>query len=416
MNTRIGSYAWGGPGTVRMINLKFFDPRIDTASLMRAYDYDYLAAMQEKFGITDVWATYSWGFALEREREDHQFLITRVKNFKKLGLKVHAYIQGTNLVYDDYADTSWFCRDERERLVPYHRGRKITCVNNPGFRAYIAEKIRSMRGHGFDGIFMDNVQMGQLAFGGIRHRAKMPIAFAGCNCLHCRIAFHEATDLPIPHKLAKNDAAAAYLEFRVRSTTEFLRMAADEAHEGGMAFGSNSFDPGFDTELVFGTDLLEIAKLQDYLLFENHSLPKNGVSRNIASDIVARNVDKPVFVVSYKRGIGHDSAPSQRDLDLLYSESAQAAFSPCLKGSEYVDRGTWHNLDPAAYEVPRSDIPMRFAPLKKKHLDQHFGSAARLFPPLKFAVRKNYNKLLTHYMENKKVRALCDPAYRAVVR
>lgn len=382
---------------------------------MHAYDYDQLAVLQETFGVTDVWATYSWGFADEREEEDRRFLLERVENFKKLGLTLHAYVQGTNVVYEDFAYKDWFARDECGRLVPYHRGRKVTCLNNPDFRDYIAEKIRAMRGLGFDGVFMDNVQMGQLAFGAARKH--MPVAFAGCSCLSCRITFHEETGFAIPRKLKRgDDRSLAYLEFRTASTSDFLAMAAKEAHKGGMLFGSNSFDPGFHTELVFGTDLKEVAKIQDYLLFENHSFPANGTSHNAASERIAREVGKPVFVVSYKRPIGNDTAPTQRDLDLLFSESARAAFHPCLKGSEYVRKGVWHDLDASLYRAPDTSLPIRMAASRKRHLDQHVGRTARLIPPLKYALSAHYNYLLTRYMESKRFRKMMGPTYRAVVR
>jgi len=416
MSTRVGLYEWAGPGTIRMIDLKFFSPRIDTESLMRAYDYDRLAAMQEKFGITDVWATYSWGFSDEREEEDRRFLEERVENFKKLGLTLHAYIQGANLVYEDFAYKDWFAHDERGRLIPYHRGRKVTCLNNPGFREYIAAKIRAMRDKGFDGVFIDNIQMGQLALGAGGHK-KPPIAFAGCSCLYCRIGFHEETSFSIPRHFKKgDDRSLAYLEFRTRSTSRFLEMAAQETHAGGMLFGSNSFDPAFHTELVFGTDLAELARIQDYLLFENHSFPVKGVSRNAKSEKIACETDKPVFVVSYKHGIGHDAAPKQYDLDLLFSEAAHATFNACLKGSEYVTRGTWHNLDASLYRAPDTSLPIRTAAPKKRHLDQRVAATARLMPPLKYALRSHYNRLLTQYMESKRFRQVMGPAYRAAVR
>jgi hypothetical protein len=34
MLDRIGYYCWAGPGTIRMIKVKYFNPRIDEKSLM----------------------------------------------------------------------------------------------------------------------------------------------------------------------------------------------------------------------------------------------------------------------------------------------------------------------------------------------------------------------------------------------
>jgi len=58
---RVGFYLWGGPGTIRIIEVKYFTPRMDRQSIMTCYDYDYLARAQALFGITDCWVTYSWG-------------------------------------------------------------------------------------------------------------------------------------------------------------------------------------------------------------------------------------------------------------------------------------------------------------------------------------------------------------------
>jgi len=412
MNTqRVGLYLWGGPGTIRMIRLKFFDPKIDEESLMRSYEYDYLARMRDTFGITDVWATYSWGFSDEREKEDREFLVSKAENFTRLGLRLHAYIQGANLVYRDFPDSDWWARDERGRLIPYHRGRKVTCLNNPGFRAYVASKIRRMRGLGFDGVFMDNIQMGQLAMGA-RHRL---LAFAGCACDYCKTLFEDATGHEIPRRLRNDAITHEYLAFRAASTTSFIEAAANEAHDARLLFGSNSFDPSFDTEVVFGTDLGEIARIQDYLLFENHAFPRRGVSHNLPAELIAREIRKPVFVVSYARGIGRDAALSQDQLNAWRGERQIATFSSCLKGSEYVTDGVWHNLDPFAYEMP-VPAPIRFEAPSKKQPGKYVGAVSRLIPPLGLAVRHSYNPLMTRFMEGKRMRAYLDHVYHATIR
>src|SRR5258708_11865462 len=174
MINKIGFYCWAGPGTVRMIDLKYFNPKINKDSLMGSYEYDYLKEIKEKFGVTDFWASYSWGFSKNKEKEDRKFLLDRIDNFKKLNIRVHAYVQGTNLVYEDFKDKDWWCQDEKGRLISYYRGRKVVCVNNPEFRKYIKEKIMTLYGTGVDGVYMDNIQMGQLGIS--------PSVFSGCNC------------------------------------------------------------------------------------------------------------------------------------------------------------------------------------------------------------------------------------------
>jgi hypothetical protein len=402
-----GLYMWGGPGTVRMIQLKFFHPKIDAESLMRSYEYDTLAKMQEVFGITDVWATYSWGFSDKTEEEDRSFLSDRVDNFKKLGLRLHAYIQGTNVVYAGFPDKNWYSKDEYGRPVVYHRGRLVTCLNNPEFREYVLDKVRGMRELGFDGVFMDNVQMGQLGL--VFSAAEFPAAFTGCACRYCNGLFRERTDEYVPKDLKHVGLVEEYLKFRTESTTDFVRTVSQETRAGGMLFGTNSFDPHFDTATVFGTDLEEIKKHQDYMLFENHSMPgKNGGRGNhLLSGEVWK---KPVFVVSYRRGIGREHAYRQSDFDHIYSEAAAAKFNPCIKGSECLTGGVWHNLQPEDYSRPTTTLTVLNSKGKKR---RHFVSRTR---PARMILKRWYNPLARAYFEKKIIRRLLDPLYFRSVR
>ncbi|MCD4686006.1 MAG: hypothetical protein K8S97_08720 [Anaerolineae bacterium] len=68
--SRIGLYAWGGPGTIRLINTKYHAPRIDAASFMQLYEPEFLRAARATLGVTDMWVTYSWGFGDAAEQED----------------------------------------------------------------------------------------------------------------------------------------------------------------------------------------------------------------------------------------------------------------------------------------------------------------------------------------------------------
>jgi hypothetical protein len=186
---------------------------------------------------------------------------------------------------------------------------------------------------------------------------------------------------------------------------------ATVTHEGGMAFGSNSYDPGFDTKSVFGTDLTEIAALQDYLLFENHAVPHASGSRGNehAAEWVS---DKPVFVVSYQKGIGKEREFSQQDFDRMFSEANAGGFSPCIKGSEYVEKGTWHNLDPKKFTRPRTDLSLPNASTQKRNGTQSLGAT----PLGRVLLQKFYNPLFRLYMENKLARRIIDPIYFRAIR
>ena len=63
LSRRIGYYSWAGPNTIDMLKTKYFSPKLSLNSIMNSYDYEYLAELKDKFGVTDFWCTYSWGFA-----------------------------------------------------------------------------------------------------------------------------------------------------------------------------------------------------------------------------------------------------------------------------------------------------------------------------------------------------------------
>ena len=68
-----GLYYWAGSGTVRMIQLKYPQAKIDSESFLISYDLSILKQAKATLGITDAWVSYSWGFARETEGEDYVF-------------------------------------------------------------------------------------------------------------------------------------------------------------------------------------------------------------------------------------------------------------------------------------------------------------------------------------------------------
>ncbi|PIP65031.1 hypothetical protein COU77_03945 [Candidatus Peregrinibacteria bacterium CG10_big_fil_rev_8_21_14_0_10_49_16] len=347
--SRVGYYLWGGPGTIRMINLKYFSPPVDTASFLRAYDRDNLMRIKEVFGVTDMWVTYSWGFSEEREEEDYAFLADRLQNFRDASIRVHAYVQGPNLVFEDFKDRDWFCRDEYGQFIPYHRGRKLVCVNHPEFQEFLEERVRLACLLGIDGVYVDNVFMGQMGIPGMKNRSS---SFIGCACDSCQNAF----GIPIPRRVRKwCNRSKEYMEFRAESLRQFIERLAATAHVYGKEFGTNSLDPRVNMHHVYGTDLGYLHTCQDYLLFESLTLPCRTGSRGNAHLQLLRcqhNLYKPMFALSYKRGIGFDAEFDQQDLDALYSEAMECGYYPCVKGTEYVTGGIWHNLDPTKFSLP----------------------------------------------------------------
>jgi hypothetical protein len=408
---RVGFYCWAGPGTIRMINLKYFNPPINSKSLMQSYDSEYLTKAQRLFGLTDAWVTYSWGFAEETEKEDRGFILSRLENFKKLGIKTHAYIQGPNLVYKDYENSSWFCIDEYGDLIPYARGRKIVCINNPKFKKYLKDKITEACNYDFDGIFIDNIQMGKLGLPGGENYST---SFVGCYCNFCKEKFKSLYNLEIPKVLKKHSLIRKlYLEFRTICTTKFLQEMAEVVHSKNKLFGTNSYDPKFNSSYCYGTNLAEVAKIQDYLLFENHSLPALKSKRNNSYiNEIAKKVgtEKPIFIVSYKKGIGFDCEFTQSDVDRIFSETVNSQFSPCLKASEFVTKKVWHNLNLENYRKPR------LVNLENSNIRYKSRRSLLSYPLVDLVIRKYGLRAMVLYFENKFARKVLSSFYKNIIK
>ncbi|MDX1995230.1 MAG: hypothetical protein SF029_22800 [bacterium] len=375
-----------------MIKVKYFNPRIDEKSLMTSYDYEYLARVRELFGITDFWATYSWGFNDQTEQEDRQFLLDRLENFKKLGIRVHAYIQGPNLVYDQFPGKDWWARDERGRLIPYYRGRRMCSIHSEAYVAYVLAKIQSMTNKGFDGIYVDNIQHGQLGVPNMP--GKLPFVFAGDYSHHARAEFRALTGRDIPHDFERDpELTEAYLNFRVEANTRFIGRLADAVHKGGMEFGTNFYDPKFDPKYIYAIDLDKKTALQDYILFENHALPSSDgkISNHYIEQLIdQRQITKPVFVVSYRNGVGMAPQFEQEDIDNVFSEAAVSNFRLCLKGSEFTTKNVWHNLYLEDYAPPRCD---KVLPRVAKEPGFTALFLALKIPPFRWTLKRYYNPL-----------------------
>ncbi len=408
---RIGYYCWAGPGTIRMIKLKYFDPPIDNQSLMSSYDYDYLAKVKETFGITDFWAMYSWGFSEKTELEEYKFLLDRIANFKKLGIKLHAYIQGPNVVYSEFPEIDWYCVDEKDRPITYYRGRRVVCINNPGFIDYKVKQINKMLGLGFEGIYMDNIQMGQVAIP--TYSDDLPFVFAGCNCRYCQKLFKDQTGLDIPGDFESDkEITSKYLDFRSQSVTIFLKTISDLVHSKGLEFGVNNYEPKFNTKYEFGTDLQELNNVQDYFLFETHSLPRKDKS-NYYIEALKQKITKPIFVVSYKNGVGWDSEFTQEDMDNLFTEDQQCKFYGCIKGSEYCTNGKWHNLYIEHYQKPHYNSDLD---IKIKKINQKMRSGITNNFVIKFILKNYFNVFYTKFMETRTWRRLLEVFYSITLR
>lgn len=413
--SRIGFYLWGGPGTVRITQVKYFNPRFDMDSMMRCYDYDYLARAKDLFGITDCWVTYSWGFSDEVEQEDRRFILDRLENFQKLGIRTHAYIQGPNLVYDNFADKDWWALDERNRPVMYYRGRRMTSIHNQEFVNYVVDKVHGLAGKGFDGVYMDNVQHGQL--GVPMPNGELPFVFCGDYSAPARAHFRAETGHDIPTDLeADLDLTREYLEFRIKSNTAFIKRVGEAAQAGGLEYGTNFYDPKFDPSYIYAIDLERTTAVQDYILFENHSLPREDGSRHngyIEDLMESYNITKPVFVVSYHNGVGMAPQFTQAELDNLFSEAQNSTISLCLKGGEFTTNGIWHCLYLEELLPPLTNKSLERQPLKN---DMGLMEKLLQITMIRSLLKRYYNPLFRVAFEWRMLRILINLTYDMVLK
>ena len=155
----------------------------------------------------------------------------------------------------------------------------------------------------------------------------------------------------------------------------------------------------------------ELAQIQDYLLFENHYLPTRKRSNAYLKPLMKPS-STPVFVVSYKRGIGREKHYSQAEFDAVYSESQALGYVPCYKASEYTTKGVWHNLRFEQLQpVQQLAKPRKRVKATKQELPRLPGG-----PVFSRVVNRYYVPAMRRYYENKMVRRSMGWLYYRVAK
>lgn len=370
-SNRVGIYAWAGPGTIRLIQTKYHSPQIDQDSFLSAYDLSYLSTLKSLFNVSDAWVTYSWGFSDAVESEDYQFLRDRLENFDKLHIRTHAYVQGLNVVTSEFPDSDFFCKDAWGRKITYSKGRSFICPNHPDTIRLLLERVERASQENVAGIFIDNILFGLPPF----TVSTNLLPFFGCSCGFCQEKFESAFGYPLPLNQKHGNEISDYLQFRADSITTLIERLSRSAHQKHLEFGINLYDPSLRLDTLFyGYKLRAISQYLNYLLIENHSLPNQGSKTNEHLLALLKNTKKPVFVVSYKEGIGYEKQFTQQDVNAIFSESQSLGYFPCLKVTEFTTGKKWHMLDPSLLKPPAS-VPL---PLKKEHHRKINSPASRL--------------------------------------
>lgn len=352
---RIGLYAWGGPGTVRLLKTKYHSPNIDEDSFLTLYDSKNLKLAKSIFGVTDMWITYSWGFSDATEKKDRYFLRSKLDNFKAHSISTHAYVQGLNVVTHEFPVTDLYCRDLKGRLLPYSKGRSLTCPNNPNATSFIRSRVEEACREDVDGIFVDNILFGLPPF----YWRRDFISFFGCSCKYCRTTFARKYGYSLPMRSIRDTSVLSdYRTFRADSVKNLVYTLSHIVKSAGKQFGVNLYDPyNYTPEIYFGYSLNDISSKLSYYLIENHALDQEGSVHNTHLLPLISRTKKPVFVVSYRQGIGIDGQMLQSDFNALRSDAYLLGYSPCYKATEYKTRGVWHALRYEQLEKPEISIP-----------------------------------------------------------
>lgn len=335
------AYGWGGPATVRLIKTKYFSPQIDVDSHLTLYNYDRLAQAKEVLNLSDYFVTYSWGFGELADSFDFDFISARLPNFKKLDIRPHLYVQGLNVVTSDFVELDPFCHAPDGGLLPYSKGRSLTCPCNPNAIWLLKKRVLKAAQTQAAGVFVDNMMFGFPP----ALLQQDSASWFGCYCKFCQQEFRDMFGYNLPVVCSSARSLQEYLNFRNTKMIQLVKVLSQISHHHHKVFGINCFDPiQINPYFSLGYRFKEIVKYLDYILIENHQLPSKTKSSNAHLQLL-KKYGKPILVVSYNQGIGFEAKFTQRDYDAIYTQSQQLGLVPCYKVSEFTTRQTWHTTD-----------------------------------------------------------------------
>jgi hypothetical protein len=217
------------------------------AECVRGCDEKSLIAELKAVCATQVRLVWSPGFSHAGDQAQWTLLRDLVPRLKRSRIHPIAYLSLTNCFWREMLPEvpeaeAWLQRDGQGRFVPYdfadYRGqepdRRLLCVNQPGWRAYLKYKVSAAVEAGFAGLFFDNL-------------------FSRCQCATCREAFRvyaekkygAALEWPTeePQGVQGRDGAGARgLEFTealsdVSSATAVSRLALNACRLEALAAG-----------------------------------------------------------------------------------------------------------------------------------------------------------------------------------
>jgi hypothetical protein len=366
-------YLWAGRATVDLQRVKLPDIPVDEEAHLAAYAPPAAADLAAR-GLNCAFLSMNWGFPPEIE-EPHWDDFTRAAGiYHAAGFRVLGYVQASNcVVKGSYAARDWYATTPDGRAVPYYAGRRMTCLNHPGWLSEVRAHACRVIERGGDGVFFDNIWMGATAWtlGGRLG------GFAGCACDRCRAAYREASGRDIPPRLDAGEASRDYLRWRCGVLAQRLEewaAAVRERAPGAWIVANNCDVILRDSGGLFGIDPPRVARCQDGLLVENVAMAryKPRTRRLIANALPIKALralvpDRPVLALTYEQGIGLDGRPSGTRLVRALAEAVAVGASPVLKGSEFLDTQGRMTVLTSADFAPVREAAARFLGWLRAH-------------------------------------------------
>ncbi|MEE4195273.1 MAG: hypothetical protein V2J07_08760 [Anaerolineae bacterium] len=353
-------YLWGGPGTIRMNRVKFMDQKVNEFAHHEVHTIEGANKVVGAIYSNWIHLMYDWGFPPEIEWEDWEDFKKACAIYHELGVKVFAYIQTSNCVFQgSFQSKDWYALDANGRKVYYYTQRYMANLLHPEWQAHIRELITRAIDDGADGIFFDNLWDGA-----------MPISLmgtwlgnAGSYDPISKRKYFDETGTTVPLDVAEDTGEVReYLNWRIRKVTSVVAEFAAHARrlKPDVMIGANDFDMVMrNSPVIYGLSLEQQAQIQDITMIENFSIPKwnshkdvlvnNAQTIRVARELVGDAAH--LSVLSYDDGIGFDGMYHPLRFRQTIAEAAACGATNTIKGTEYFHDGQHTMLTANGFEV-----------------------------------------------------------------
>ncbi|MBZ0318588.1 MAG: hypothetical protein K8L91_19395 [Anaerolineae bacterium] len=356
-------YLWGGPGTRRMLRIKFMNAPVDDKIYDLAHSIEG-AEMVAQMGFNWAFLAFNWGFPPEIEEQDWESFRSAVIHYHKAGVKIFGYVQSSNCVYQgSYIEKDWYALDPYGRKIPYFRGRYYTSLSNATWLAEVRERVRKIIEAGVDGIFFDNAWVGGTGI----DVAEMPLGPIGAYDEHSRRAYSNAFNgAEIPLVLDTRDAATRqYLRWRADIAAAAVRDWSQTARDlnPSVVITANNYDViASNSYVAMGVDIENMASVQDVMIVPSFALPRLQEDNSVVANAItigavqSRVGNKPVATLPQRDGVGVERMATAKQLSRAMAESAALNAPMVVNGTGYLHRNEFTSLLHSRYEPQRRVI------------------------------------------------------------